>query len=91
MTHAAISRDEAAGRLAIRALVDAYAYRADSRDADGQKAVFATAVSRRFRSMPAGPSPCFWRGAGTRPLAGCVLDRADAGTVASSGWIATFA
>jgi hypothetical protein len=40
MTHAAISPEEAADRLAIREVVDAYAYCADSRDADGQKALF---------------------------------------------------
>jgi SnoaL-like protein len=42
MSHAAISPEEAADRLAIRELVDAYAYCADSRDADGQKALFTT-------------------------------------------------
>ena len=42
MNHAAISPEEAADRLAIRELVDAYAYCADSRDADGQKALFTT-------------------------------------------------
>jgi hypothetical protein len=35
-----ISADEAADRLAIRELVDAYAFCADTRDADGQKALF---------------------------------------------------
>jgi hypothetical protein len=38
--HTAISPDEAAGRLAIRELVEAYAYRADRRDAAGQMALF---------------------------------------------------
>ena len=42
MNHAAISPEEAADRLAIRELVDAYAYCADSRDADGQKGLFTT-------------------------------------------------
>jgi SnoaL-like domain len=37
-----ISPEEAADRLAIRELVDAYAYCADTRDADGQKALFTT-------------------------------------------------
>jgi hypothetical protein len=36
----AISAEEAADRLAIRELVDAYARCADRRDADGQKALF---------------------------------------------------
>ena len=38
--HVAISPEEAADRLAIRELVDAYAYCADRRDAAGQMALF---------------------------------------------------
>jgi len=38
--HAAISPQEAADRLAIRELVDAYAHCADGRDAKGQMALF---------------------------------------------------
>jgi len=38
--HTSISAEEAADRLAIRELVDAYAHRADRRDAKGQKALF---------------------------------------------------
>lgn len=38
--HSEISPAEAADRLAIRELVDAYAHCADRRDADGQKALF---------------------------------------------------
>jgi SnoaL-like domain len=38
--HSVISPDEAADRLAIRELVEAYAYCADRRDADGQMALF---------------------------------------------------
>jgi len=38
--HSSISADEAADRLAIRELVDAYARCADRRDAEGQKALF---------------------------------------------------
>ncbi|MFE4829298.1 nuclear transport factor 2 family protein [Streptomyces sp. NPDC056672] len=38
--HTAISEQEAADRLALRELVDAYAHRADSRDAEGQMALF---------------------------------------------------
>ena len=38
--HAAISPEEAADRLAIRELVEAYAYCADRRDARGQMALF---------------------------------------------------
>ncbi len=34
--HSSISADEAADRLAIRELVDAYAFCADTRDAEGQ-------------------------------------------------------
>lgn len=40
--HAAISPEEAGDRLAIRELVDAYAYCADRRDAEGQMALFTT-------------------------------------------------
>jgi SnoaL-like protein len=38
--HTSISAEEAADRLAIRELVDAYAFCADTRDAEGQKALF---------------------------------------------------
>jgi hypothetical protein len=38
--HIAIAGEEAADRLAIRELIDAYAHCADRRDADGQKALF---------------------------------------------------
>lgn len=38
--HVAISPEEAADRLSIRELVEAYAYCADSRDAEGQMALF---------------------------------------------------
>ena len=40
MEHAAVSPEEAAHRLAIRELVDAYAHCADRRDAEGQRALF---------------------------------------------------
>jgi hypothetical protein len=40
MIHAEITETEQADRLAIRELVDAYAYCADRRDAEGQKALF---------------------------------------------------
>jgi hypothetical protein len=40
MRHTQISPAEAADRLAIRELVDAYAHCADRRDAEGQKALF---------------------------------------------------
>jgi hypothetical protein len=40
MEHTSISPEEAADRLAIRELVDSYAYCADRRDAEGQKALF---------------------------------------------------
>ena len=39
-THARISPREAADRLAIRELIDAYAHCADRRDAKGQMALF---------------------------------------------------
>jgi hypothetical protein len=40
-THVSISNVEAADRLAIRELMDAYAFCADTRDAKGQMALFA--------------------------------------------------
>ena len=41
-THVSISPGEAADRLAIRELVEAYAHRADRRDAKGQMSLFTT-------------------------------------------------
>jgi hypothetical protein len=38
--HSALDSEEMAGRLAIRELIDAYAYCADRRDAAGQMALF---------------------------------------------------
>jgi hypothetical protein len=40
-SHSTLSLPETADRLAIRELFDAYAYCADRRDADGQKALFS--------------------------------------------------
>src|ERR1700739_419891 len=40
MEHTSVSPQEAADRLAIRELIDAYAHCADRREADGQKALF---------------------------------------------------
>ena len=40
MEHTSISAEEAADRLAIRELIDAYAHCADRREAEGQKALF---------------------------------------------------
>ena len=40
--HVAISPEEAADRLAIRELIEAYARCADRRDAKGQMALFTT-------------------------------------------------
>src|SRR6266853_3492879 len=45
-SHATLSPLEAADRLAIRELFDAYAHCADRRDAEGQKALFT--VDTRF-------------------------------------------
>jgi SnoaL-like domain len=46
--HAMLTASEAADRLAIRELFDAYAHCADRRDAEGQKALF-TADTRFCR------------------------------------------
>jgi hypothetical protein len=51
--HDAISPAEAADRLAIRELFDAYAHFADTRDAEGQKALFT--VDTRFAVYMDGP------------------------------------
>jgi hypothetical protein len=55
--HAEISPAEAADRLAIRELFDAYAHCADRRDAEGQKALFT--ADTRFA--------VYMSGAGTEP------------------------
>jgi SnoaL-like domain len=55
--HTRVSPTEAADRLAIRELFDAYAHCADRRDADGQKALFT--VDTRFA--------VFMSGEGTEP------------------------
>jgi ketosteroid isomerase-like protein len=56
--HRAISPDEAADRLAIRELIEAYAHCADRRDAEGQMSLF-TADTRFVVYMDANdPKPC---------------------------------
>jgi SnoaL-like protein len=52
-THAELSPTDAADRLAIRELFDAYAHCADRRDAAGQKALFTT--DTRFAVFMDGP------------------------------------
>src|SRR6201992_1444351 len=51
--HTEISPAEAADRLAIRELFDAYAHCADRRDVEGQKALFTT--DTRFAVYMSGP------------------------------------
>jgi hypothetical protein len=51
--HAEIGSAEAADRLAIRELFDAYAHCADRRDAEGQKALFT--ADTRFAVYMSGP------------------------------------
>ena len=51
--HAEVSSTEAADRLAIRELFDAYARCADTRDAEGQKALFT--ADTRFAVFMEGP------------------------------------
>jgi uncharacterized protein YaeQ len=51
--HAELTPSEAADRLAIRELFDAYAHCADRRDADGQKALFT--ADTRFAVYMDGP------------------------------------
>ena len=52
-SHSTLSPQEAADRLAIRELFDAYAHCADTRDAEGQKALFTT--DTRFEVYMDGP------------------------------------
>jgi hypothetical protein len=52
-SHLTLSPQEAADRLAIRELFDAYAHCADTRDAEGQKALFTT--DTRFKVYMDGP------------------------------------
>src|SRR6202453_1980634 len=51
--HSTLSPQEAADRLALRELFDAYAHCADTRDAEGQKALFTEGA--RFAVYMAGP------------------------------------
>jgi hypothetical protein len=51
--HSTLSPQEAADRLAIRELFDAYAHCADTRDAEGQKALFTE--DTRFAVYMGGP------------------------------------
>ena len=52
--HSTLSPQEAADRLAIRELFDAYAHCADTRDVEGQKALFTT--DTRFTVYMDGPA-----------------------------------
>jgi hypothetical protein len=52
-SHSTLSPQEAADRLAIRELFDAYAHCADTRDAEGQKSLFTT--DTRFEVYMDGP------------------------------------
>ena len=52
-SHTTLSPEEAADRLAIRELFDVYAHCADTRDAEGQKALFTT--DTRFAVCMDGP------------------------------------
>ena len=54
-SHLTLSPQEAADRLAIRELFDAYAHCADTRDAEGQKALFTE--DTRFAVYMDGPAP----------------------------------
>jgi hypothetical protein len=56
-SHTAISPGEAADRLAIRELVDAYAHCADRRDATGQMALFTEDTRFLVFYDPTSPAP----------------------------------
>src|SRR6185312_16611919 len=55
--HAPISPSEAADRLAIRELVEAYAYCADRRDAEGQMSLFMPDTHFVVYMDPKNPTP----------------------------------
>src|SRR4029453_7140935 len=55
--HATIAPDEAADRLAIRELVEAYAHCADRRDAKGQMSLFTTNTHFVVYMDPKDPKP----------------------------------
>jgi hypothetical protein len=55
--HVSISREEAADRLAIRELVEAYAHCADRRDAKGQMALFTADTHFVVYMNPKDPTP----------------------------------
>ena len=65
VVHTELTPAEAADRLALRELFDAYAHCADRRDAEGQKALF-TADTRELRNRIQGnlavDSQCLRRG-----------------------------
>jgi hypothetical protein len=56
--HVAISPEEAADRLAIRRLVEAYAHCADRRDAKGQMALFTPDTHFVVYMNAKDPKPC---------------------------------
>ena len=56
--HVTISPEEAADRLAIRELVEAYAHCADRRDAKGQMALFTTDAHFVVYMNAKDPKPC---------------------------------
>ena len=56
--HVAISPEEAADRLAIRELVEAYAHCADRRDAKGQMSLFTEAAHFVVYMNAKNPKPC---------------------------------
>jgi hypothetical protein len=55
--HVAISPEEAADRLAIRELIEAYAHCADRRDATGQMALFSTVTHFEVYMNAKDPKP----------------------------------
>jgi hypothetical protein len=55
--HTELSPSEAADRLAIRELFDAYAHCADTRDAEGQQALFTPSTRRPRTSTARARSP----------------------------------
>ena len=59
MIHTEISPSEQADRLAIRELFDSYAHCADTRDADGQKALFTTDTKFSVFMDGAGSEPSY--------------------------------
>ena len=86
--HAAISPGEAADRLAIRELVEAYAYCADRRDAAGQMALFTPDTHFVVYMDAKNPTPS---GLPTTPTMVCTPQSSGPTSSVHVAWLHNFA